>query len=530
MKNFAEQKSKALKKAAGNVSDKTLSAIEDKNRENEDRLNAVFENPSLAVVILDLNGNYLKVNKTGLKMIGYSQKELLKMNVYDTSHPDDTGHSEYALNKMMTHNKKMVTYEKRLRRKDGQSIWARITLSAIEGNSGNPEYIVAFAEDITSQRSIREELAESEERYRTLVTSMPGVVFNCTQEAGREMFYISKQIKDLSGYDAAEFLTGKKRKFASVLHPADIERIKVEVPTLGEEPSPYSMEYRIIHKDKSIRWVHEAGQAYFDKKLKSYCLTGVMIDITSRVAAEEGQKMLMQNLQRAYREVNEFAHIVSHDLKAPLRGISSLSTWLFEDYHDKLDEDGRKNLLLLQDRVEKMDGLIDGILAYSAVTKGTKQIEDVDLNKVLDAIREMLEVPNGFKIIVKKKLPVVRANNYHMYQLFQNIISNAIKYNDKPEGRVIINYKHADGKYFFTIKDNGIGIPKEYQHKIFDIFQTLHTKDRKSSGVGLSIVKKIVELYHGEISVESEPGQGVALYFSIQKHADLQNSMINERK
>jgi len=504
--------------------------IEEKVYNNEKRLSAIFENAALAVVIMDVQGNYLQNNKTAERMLGLRSNELKGKNFRDTSHPDDLNITQKAVNSILQGDKKTITYENRLFKKDGSLIWGRITLNAITNKDRQPTFIIAFAENITQQHGTREKLEESEERYRNLVTSIPGVVFNSSTEPDWEMYFISNQIKLLSGYDAEDFLRGKKRLFASIIHPADREMIAHDNMNPGSDSPPYAIEYRIIHKDKSIRWVHETGQAYFDRTLNKYCLTGVIVDISPRITAEENQRLLMHNLQRAYKEVNEFAHIVSHDLKAPLRGISSLSTWLYEDYYDKLEEEGRNNLLLLQDRVEKMDALIDGILAYSSVGKGAKQIEEVNLNKVVQSVCDMLELPAGFRVSIKKQLPTVRANNYHMYQLFQNLISNALKYNDKAEGRVWIDFSSKEAEWIFTIKDNGVGISKEYLHKIFDIFQTLNTKDRKSSGVGLSIVKKIVEIYHGEIDVESEPGKGTTFTFSLHKDPETANKILNERK
>jgi light-regulated signal transduction histidine kinase (bacteriophytochrome) len=238
---------------------------------------------------------------------------------------------------------------------------------------------------------------------------------------------------------------------------------------------------------------------------------------------KEKVRLLTQKLHRAQKEVNEFARIISHDLKAPLRGISSLATWLLEDNFEKLDEEGKQNLLLLQERVEKMDVMIDGILTYSSVSKGEKKIEEIDLGKVLNAVIQTLEKPDNFEIIVESELPVIKANNQHVYQLFHNLLSNAVNFNDKQDGKVWITVRPLDNMREFSVKDNGRGISYEHQDKIFNIFQTLATKDPKPSGIGLAIVKKIVELYDGEIWVESEPGFSTTFKFTLPVEPNLGN-------
>jgi signal transduction histidine kinase len=215
-------------------------------------------------------------------------------------------------------------------------------------------------------------------------------------------------------------------------------------------------------------------------------------------------------------ELTNFAYVVSHDLKAPLRGIGSLADWLSSDYSDRLDGQGQEYLRLLQLRVRRLDGLIDGILQYSRIGRVREAIVPVPLQPLVEEVVDALHAPAHIRVTIENPLPTVQAEPTRMQQLFQNLIANAINYLDKPEGDIRIGCA-ADGEMWrFHVADNGPGIERSQFDKIFHLFQTLQPRDRvESTGVGLAIVKKIVELYGGHVWVESEPGAGSTFCFTL---------------
>ncbi len=226
---------------------------------------------------------------------------------------------------------------------------------------------------------------------------------------------------------------------------------------------------------------------------------------------------LLTNLERQNQELNDYAHMVSHDLKSPLQSIDALTTWIKEDYSEVLGDGGREVVNLIRENVEKMDTLILGILEYSTIGKTEKNIYEVDLNILIDDLLLSIDNPNDVKISIPNKLPVVRGDQHRLELLFHHLIHNSIKFNDKGEdGLIEINFSN-EGKYWsFSIKDNGKGIEKQYFDKIFIAFQKLEN-DYKSTGIGLSIVKKIVETYNGEIWLESTPNVETTFFFKIKK-------------
>jgi len=227
------------------------------------------------------------------------------------------------------------------------------------------------------------------------------------------------------------------------------------------------------------------------------------------------KQSLLNELAYQNQELSDYAHMVSHDLKSPLRSIDALTLWLKQDYSSAVDDAGKKTLNLIRVNVKKMDDLISGILDYSTIGKGEIEFYDVDLNNLVDDILKTTQVPNHISI-TKFELPVVKGDKYRLKQLFQNLIVNAIKYNDKEKGVIQIGTRDQGRYWCFYVRDNGKGIDKAYFNKIFKTFLKLENNP-DSSGIGLSIVKKIVELYAGKIWLESEVNIGTTFYFTLKK-------------
>jgi signal transduction histidine kinase len=234
------------------------------------------------------------------------------------------------------------------------------------------------------------------------------------------------------------------------------------------------------------------------------------------VKINKQREELLLNLEKQNQVLNEYAHMVSHDLKAPLRSIDTLINWFIEDNQAMMNETNMKSLNLILSNVEKMDLLIKGILNYTAIDNKENQDRIIDLNILIKETLRTMHISEHVEITVKNQLPKVFGNDFRYKQLFQNLIQNAIKYNDKEKITVEIGNSESDAQISFYIKDNGIGIPEQYQTRIFDIFSKLENND-PSSGIGLSIVKKIIDFYKGTIWLESQENIGTTFYFTIPK-------------
>ena len=234
-------------------------------------------------------------------------------------------------------------------------------------------------------------------------------------------------------------------------------------------------------------------------------------------SVDEREKLLKQ-IESIKKEFQDFVYIISHDLKAPLRAINALTEWIATDYADKFDDDGKEQLKMLTTRVNRMQSLLDGVLQYSRIGRVTEDPTTIDLNQLLQEAIKSLDAPAKIHIAVEGQLPVITSEPARMQQVFQHLLSNAVRFMDKPEGSIKVACVEENGFWKFSVTDNGPGIAEQHFEKIFRLFQTLQAKDQfESTGVGLTLAKKIVELYGGKIWLTSTVGQGSTFFFTLPK-------------
>jgi len=314
------------------------------------------------------------------------------------------------------------------------------------------------------------------------------------------------------------------------LHPDDREELLEKFETLlTAEETSFESVYRLETKSGQWKWffgnyfVMEKGDAL------SRRIASVSIDITDRKRAEEEIKRLNAELERrvtvrteelesANRELKEFAYVVSHDLKAPLRGISQLTGWLKNDFQDVINDEGQMHIDLIMNRARRMNRLIDGILEYSRVGRTENRREMVDCNNLVDEVVELLMPPDMTSVFCENNLPSLLTDRLRLEQVFLNLIGNAVKHMKGGGGTVRISSQKAGNFWQFCVADDGEGIDSRYHEKIFKIFQTLnHQNDEESTGIGLTLVKKIIENSGGKIWLESEAGKGSSFFFTVSE-------------
>jgi light-regulated signal transduction histidine kinase (bacteriophytochrome) len=225
-----------------------------------------------------------------------------------------------------------------------------------------------------------------------------------------------------------------------------------------------------------------------------------------------------EELNKVNDELKNFAYVVSHDLKAPLRAINQLAAWIEEDYANAFDEEGRSQMQLLRSRAKRMHDMIDGILQYSRIGRVKEAIELVDLNLLVTNVIEAISPPPHITVQIQTNLPQVWGEKMRIYQVIQNLLDNAIKYNDKQQGLIQLSCTEEENEWCFCMQDNGMGIDKPYQQKVFQLFQTLAPRDQQdSTGIGLSVIEKIITHWGGKIWLESKLGQGCRFFFTVPK-------------
>jgi PAS domain S-box-containing protein len=372
-------------------------------------------------------------------------------------------------------------------------------------------------------------LRESEERFRATFEKAAVGIAHVGLD-GRWL-RVNQKVCEIVGYSSEELL---QLTFQEITHPDDLQKDLNYVGRLFVgEINYFTMEKRYIRKNGSIVWVEVTPTLLRDENThepKYYI--AVIEEIEERKKAQDELKKRVEELAQVNivlartagllgkrnQELDQFAYVASHDLKAPLRAIANLSEWLEEDLADKLPKENKHHLDLLRGRVYRMEALIDGLLEYSRIGRIQHVLESVDVGKLLTEIIDSLSPPKNFIIEVEPGMPVFNTKRLLLSQVFSKLISNAIKHHNATVGHIKISVKDQGKFYEFSVTDDGPGVAPEYYEKIFMIFQTLQARDKKESiGVGLSIVKKILDDEGCYINIESQLNQGTTFTFSWHK-------------
>ena len=347
-----------------------------------------------------------------------------------------------------------------------------------------------------------ERLAGSEARLRTILDSAPLLVY--LKDPDDRYLFINRELEQSFGFKRAEVI-GKTGHEVFPAEAADAYR-KVDVEVWNER-QPRQSEETGFHHGETHTYVSVKFPLY--ENGTPWALCGFSTDITDRKRAE-------QELKRYNAELEQFAYVAAHDLQEPLRTVKSYAQLLKKRYHDRLDADADEFIKFVTSGVERMSELITGLQVFTALNRST-DVEPADAKQVLTSTLQSIEaaLEQSGTAVTAGELPVVRANAVQLGQVFQNLINNAIKYRSDDPPRIHIDAVRAGGQWEFRVKDNGIGLDMKYANQIFGVFRRLHGHEIPGTGIGLAIVKKIVESHGGRIWVVSEPGKGAEFHFTL---------------
>ncbi|CAN5715719.1 hypothetical protein BH10CHL1_BH10CHL1_37970 [soil metagenome] len=383
----------------------------------------------------------------------------------------------------------------------------------------------ALITDISERKRAEEQLHASEERLRLALEG--GGLGIWEWHIPTDKFTWTEQEYTLFGVTLDTPLTHEF--FASLIHPEDRTKTLAALNEMATQGDDLATEYRIVHPDGQVRWLAERSIAIRDVQGQPARLLGVNFDITERKQAEHALQQFNKQLDQQVKErtaeltkrlheLDQFAYVTSHDLKAPLRAIAHLAHWISDDAGELLPPASRGHLEKVHGRIKRMEKLLDDLLAYSRADRYQYTAEKIDLPLLLDDIIRLVAPPQGFAVNAQTPLPLLITQKVPLETVLRNLINNAIKHHDRSDGQIHVA-AHDLGQFLeFSVRDDGPGIAPEFQERIFQLFQTLKPRDQvEGSGMGLAIVKKIIESHHGRISVISTLGQGATFRFTWPK-------------
>ncbi|MBN1889258.1 MAG: PAS domain S-box protein [Thermoflexales bacterium] len=482
--------------------------IEDILREGEFR--ALLEYAPVAVIIVDDHGHIALANARARQEFGYEQDELagqpIEMLIPQRFEQVHVQHrrcymAEPCPRPMGTH------LELAARRKDGSEFPVEVGLNAIATQSG--VMVISYLVDITERRRAEEQL-----RLQSTALEAAANAIMITDRQGR-ITWANPAFTRITGYRLDQAVGHNTRLLKSNQQDTAVYKELWEKVLAGQV---WRGELINRRQDGSTYVEEQTITPVRDERGRITHFIAIKQDITARKQAEERQAQLLKELENANQELKDFAYIVSHDLKAPLRAISSLAEWLAQDYREQLGSEGQEMVSLLMARVKRMHDLIEGVLQYSRVGRAREEKVSVDLNQLLAEVIDSLAPPPHITVSVETELPTLVCEKTRLGQIFQNLLGNAVKYMDKPQGEVRVSSLELEQAWQFSVADNGPGIEEKYFDKIFQLFQTLQPRDQvESTGVGLTVVKKAIELYGGRVWVESKLGQGSTFFFTLPK-------------
>lgn len=462
-------------------------------------LAAIIDSSDDAIVSKDLNGNITSWNHSAERIFGYSEKEAIGKHITMIIPPDRLSEEDYILENIVKGNR-IDHFETVRRRKDGSLIDLSVTISPIKNLNGDIIGASKVARDISGVKHAEQISAY----YKAIVDSSDDAIIS--KDLNGNVTSWNRSAERIFGYTADEMVGQHITKIIPTKLHAEENGILGKLKS-GERIEHF--ETKRCHKDGHIIPVSLTVSPILDSEGNIIGASKISRDISERKSMEE-------KLRKSNKDLEKFAYIVSHDLKSPLRAVKQLTKWLEEDLEEALNEETKELMKTIHARISRMEKMMDDLLAYSRVDTSDQNTTEVVMgDALLKDILALINPPENAAINISPAFSHVKVKRMPLEQVFLNLISNAIKHNDKEKYIISVGCKEEPEHYLFSVEDNGPGIAKEDQKKIFEMFQQLKSRDvTEGSGIGLAIVKKAVKSEGGEIFLTTQPGKSSTFSFT----------------
>lgn len=500
-------------------------------RESESLFRAIFEQAAIGIAQVAPDGRWLKFNERLCGILGYEREELREMSFQQLTHPDDLETDVASLDRLIANEIQVYSREKRYIRKNGEIVWVNLTVSVTRDAAGMPEYFISVIEDITARKQINQALRESEARYKMVTELTSDYIYKIGVAADGKVSldFVTESFYAVTGRDINDART--LESWSRIFHAEDLSKVMQFLHNLLSTREAGSIECRTYLANGEMRWVEViAHPEWNENENRVTAIVGAVKDITARRQAEEEIRNLNAELEQrvrdrtaqletANKELEAFSYSVSHDLRAPLRGIDGWSRALAEDYKDRLDEEGRKYVDRILAEARRMDRLIDDMLQLARLTRAEMQKDTVNLSALAETIVERLirDEPQRCMSVKIRENMIAQGDARLLESALTNLLGNAFKFTGKTENaRVEFGETEQDGRRVFFVRDNGAGFDMAYAEKLFSAFQRMHkASEFPGTGIGLAIVQRVIHRHGGETWAESKPNAGASFYFTL---------------
>ena len=528
-------------------------------KDSETRFRTIIEQATDSMYLSDLDGNIIDCNQQAYKCMGYTRDELLKLKITALDDQFSTHQEVKLFFDNIKLNEKLV-FESVHRGKNGNTFPVEVSTSLIELNGSLN--IIGFVRDISERKKNEEKIIRMGHHYKALIEKAPdGIVLI---DVARECKFMSPSACKMFGYSNIDDITGSFDRF---IHPDDLTFVLSHLENIQLNPSIVpTIQFRVKGRNSQCQWV----ESTFSNLLADPSVEAIVInfrDISDRKLADEQIKKLNEELElkvaertdelkkrskelienevallnlvedlnikseelqisakqleATNKELEAFSYSVSHDLRAPLRAINGFVSILLEDYHQVLDDEGKRICLIIHSNAVKMGQLIDDLLSFSRLIRSELHNSTIDMQSLVGTLIAEFQSSKELNpnIISLQELPQSTGDSNLIKQVWTNLISNAIKYSSKTTNpQITIGANTDENETIYFIKDNGVGFSMNYIHKLFGVFQRLHSANEfEGTGVGLAIVQRIVTRHGGRVWAEGEIGKGATFYFSLPK-------------